>query len=271
MSLDDPRVYLLVWIGVVFGFYSIAASKRGVYLLSLYPAVALLVGWWWDDVRSADADRQAWLARLLAVFMWPTLGVVGVLLLAVLLEGVGVPLCITAQRWLPADAQPLAPVLSATVRAGGWALLGCLALAVAALSLGVQATRRMSWRGIFTSLFVTVAALQVAAQQVVKPGIARALTERAFMADVRQVVGAADALFFYKTFDYGAVFYWQGHIPTYQGSWPAGAPRYALISHAEWEGMTDAARGPYEQVELPDDGNGRGAERLVLVRRLGEQ
>ena len=271
MSLDDPRVYLLVWIAVVFGFYSIAASKRGVYLLSLYPAVALLIGWWWDEVRSADADRQAWLARLAAVLMWPTLGAVGVLLLAVLLEGVGVPLCITAQRWLPADAQPLAPVLSATVRAGGWALLGCLSLAVASLSLGVQATRRMSWRGIFTSLFVTVAALQVAAQQVVKPGIARALTVRAFMADVRQVVGAADALFFYKTFDYGAVFYWQGHIATYQGSWPAGAPRYALISQAEWEGMTDAARGPYEQVELPGDGNGRGAERLVLVRRLGEQ
>jgi len=271
VSRDDARVYLLVWIGVVLGFYSIAASKRGVYLLSLYPAVALLTGWWWDDVRRADADQQPWLARLLAALMWPTLGVLGVLLLGVLLEGVGVPLCLTAQRWLPADAQPLAPVISATIRAGGWALLACLAVALASLSLGVQATRRMSWRGIFTSLFLTAAALLVAAQQVVMPGIARALTARTFMADVRQVVGASGQLFFYKTFDYGAVFYWQGHIPTYDGSWPVGAPQYVLMEQAEWERMPDAARGPYERVELPDDRKAAGANALVLVRRLGER
>jgi hypothetical protein len=90
------------------------------------------------------------------------------------------------------------------------------------------------------------------------------------MANVRQVVGPAADLSFYKTFDYGAVFYWHGHIPAYAGSWPVGAPRYVLMSRAEWEGMQDTARAHYQQVELPNDGGAAGPEDLVLVRRVGQ-
>ena len=270
MSGDDARVYLLVWIAVVLGFYSLAASKRGVYLLSLYPAVALLIGWWWDAQRTADVDAQRWLARVLGVLAWPVLGIAGLVLLAVLAEGLGVPLCTTVQRWLPADARRLAPILSTTIRANGWPLLGCLLMAVASLYLTVHAAGRVSWRGLLTGLFVTIAAVLVAAQQVVKPGIARALSLRTFMANVRQVAGPAADLSFYKTFDYGAVFYWHGHIPAYAGSWPVGAPRYVLMSRAEWEGMQDTARAHYQQVELPNDGGAAGPEDLVLVRRVGQ-
>jgi 4-amino-4-deoxy-L-arabinose transferase-like glycosyltransferase len=271
MSLRDARVYLLVWIAVVLGFYSVAASKRGVYLLSLYPAVALLIGWWWDEQRNPEADAQRWLARLLEVLVWPVLAVAGMVLFGVLLEALGVPLGATAQRWLPAEAQPFAPIVSATIRGAGWALLGCLTVAVAALYSAIHAARRVSWRGIFAATFVSVAAVMIAVQQVVMPGIARALTLRSFMADVRQVVGATGYLSFYKTFDYGAVFYWRGHIPTYEGSWPAGAPRYLLMSQAEWEQMKESAEGQYERVTFPDDGNMNGAESIVLVRRVGEQ
>jgi 4-amino-4-deoxy-L-arabinose transferase-like glycosyltransferase len=268
---SDARVYLLVWIAVVLGFYSAAASKRGVYLLSLYPAVALLIGWWWDAQRSPDADRQRWLARMLEVLAWPLLGTVALLLLAVLLEGLGVPLCTTAQRWLPLEARPVAPILSDAMRANMWALLGCLVVAATSLYATLEAARRVSWRGVFAALFITVAVVLIAAQQIVMAEIARAQSLRGFMANVRQVIGADAHLSFYKTFDYGAVFYWQGHIPMYDGSWPAGAPRYVLMPQAEWERTLEWARAQYEQVRLPDDRNAGGSERLVLVRRLGEQ
>ena len=271
LSLRDARVYLLVWIAVVLGFYSAAASKRGVYLLSLYPAIALLIGWWWDEQRRADADEQRWLAGLLQVIVWPVLAITGLLLLAVLLESLGAPLCATAQRWLPGDAQPFAPIVSASIRAGRWALLGCLTVIVAALYTLLHAARGARWRTIFASLFVTVAAVLVAAQQVVMPAIAPALSRRTFMAAVREVVGPTADLSFYKTFDYGAVFYWYGHIPTYEGSWPAGAPRYVLMSQAEWERMQESARAQYEQVIFPAVGNARDPESLVLVRKVGEQ
>lgn len=271
MSLRDARVYLLVWIAVVLGFYSVAASKRGVYLLSLYPAVALLIGWWWDEQRRSEGAEQRWLARLVEVIVWPLLGAAGLVLLAVLLESLGAPLCAALQRWLPPEAQPYTPIISATVRAGRWPLLGCLTLALASLYAAVHAARRAGWRGIFAGLFVATGAALLGAQQVVMPGIARALSLRTFMGDVRQVVGPGGDLSFYKTFDYGAVFYWQGHIPTYDGPWPAGAPRYVLMSQAEWERTRESARAQYEQVTFPDNANVINPERLVLVRRREEQ
>ena len=43
---DSRLGFLLAWFGTVFIFYSLASSKRSVYLLALYPAAALLCGWW---------------------------------------------------------------------------------------------------------------------------------------------------------------------------------------------------------------------------------
>jgi 4-amino-4-deoxy-L-arabinose transferase-like glycosyltransferase len=271
ITLRDARLYLLVWVAVVFGFYSAAASKRGVYLLSLYPAVALLIGWWWDEQWRSDAEAQRWPARVLQLIVWPLLAVAGCVLLAVLLEALGAPLCATAQRWLPSDAQPFAPIISDTIRAQRWALLGCLLVAVSALYAVAEAALRVRWPGIFVALFVTVTAVLVGAQRVIMPGVAQALSLRPFMDQVRQVVGATGDLSFYKTFDYAAVFYWRGHIPSYEGPWPVGAPRYLLMSQGEWERARESAGMQYERVTFPPRGDGSTVDALVLLRRVGEQ
>ncbi|MGE5467252.1 MAG: phospholipid carrier-dependent glycosyltransferase [Ignavibacteria bacterium] len=41
----QPRRFLLVWIVVVFGFFSVSDSKLVSYILPLFPAVAALIGW----------------------------------------------------------------------------------------------------------------------------------------------------------------------------------------------------------------------------------
>ncbi len=64
LTVRDPRVFLLVWIAVVFAIYAVATSKRGVYLLGLYPAVALLLGWWWDERSRSRGGEDGWLADL---------------------------------------------------------------------------------------------------------------------------------------------------------------------------------------------------------------
>lgn len=271
ITLRDARVYLMVWVAVVLGFYSVAASKRGVYLLSLYPAVALFIGWWWEDQHRSAADEQRWLARVFEVMAWPLFGIAGFALIAVLLEALGAPLCVTAQRWLPSDAQPFAPIVSQTIRAGRWGLLGCLVVAVAALYALTDAARHVSWRGVLATMFVAVSAALVGTQQVVMPGVAQALSLRTFMDEVRRVVGPTGDLSFYKTFDYAAVFYWQGHIATYEGTWPVGAPRYVLMSQAEWERAQESAGAQYERVTFPSGRQGSGADALILARRVGEQ
>lgn len=267
LSAADARVYLLVWIGVVFGFYAVAASKRSVYLLALYPALALLLGWWFDEQSRAPSGTANALARFLPLVIWPLIGVGGLLFLGVVAESLGAPLCATVQHWLPLKAQPFAPGVSDILRSGSPLLLACLVAAGAASYAGIWAARAVRWAPTFAAIFLATAAVVVAARQVIMPGVARQLSPKEFMAAVRTAVGPAGDLSFYKTFDYGAVFYWHGHIPVYDGSWPDGGPRNLLMERAEWDRAQDRVRAQFERVTLPARGT-NPLQRLVLVRRV---
>ena len=269
LSRHDPRLYLLVWIAVVFGFYAVAASKRSVYLLALYPAVALLLGWWWDEQYRAPVEDERWLARPLPFLGWVLMGLLGLTLLTVLLESLGAPILATVQRWLPLSAQPFAACLSETMRTQRWLLLGLLVTAVGSLYACIRAARAARWMEVFGGVFCTAAALIMSVCQVLLPGIAQQLSFRDFMREVRQVVVPGDELLFFHAFEYGAVFYWQGHIPRYEGPWPTGAPRYLLVEKEEWDRMLPSVGNQYEQVTFAD-GTQATHGPLVLIRRIGQ-
>jgi 4-amino-4-deoxy-L-arabinose transferase-like glycosyltransferase len=267
LTRHDPRVYLLVWTLIVFAFYAVAASKRSVYLLALYPAVGLLLGWWWDETCRAPHEDTRGIARAVGLLAWLLAGILVPLVVVVLLEALGAPVAATLAPWLPAEARSYCGVISETIRGDRWRLLGLLVAAVAALSVTIRTARGSRWLGIFAGLWSTTALLLVAVRLVIMPGVAEHLTLRDFMADVRRIVGESGDLAFYKTFDYGAVFYWRGHIPEFDGPWPSGAPRYLLVQKRDWPQLRDAAQGEYESVSLPDDRGQLGE--LVLIRRRG--
>jgi hypothetical protein len=238
-----------------------------VYLLALYPAVALLLGWWWDEQGREPAVARRWVRHLVGLGAWMLLGTVLLALLFVLVESIGVPLCALVQRWLPVEAQPFAAIASDTIRGAPLTLLAAIAVAAAASYAGVRVARRAQWRALCTSIVVLFAAVTVAARQAVLPGIAGALTLRNFIHDVRQLVPPGE-LSFYGALDYQAIFYWQGHIPRYQGPWPPSAPRYLLMEAGEWERVRDSGREQYERVALPSDVRYDALPHLVLLRRV---
>ena len=56
----NPSIFILIWFAVPFVMLSVAAAKRGLYLLPIYPAASLAVGYTVDMVLS-DKDKQtAW-------------------------------------------------------------------------------------------------------------------------------------------------------------------------------------------------------------------
>ena len=68
------RLFAVAWFSVVLLLFSAAGSKRGVYLLPLYPAAALLLGKFWDEVLSGDVSARlkrgaAWALRFVAAFL----------------------------------------------------------------------------------------------------------------------------------------------------------------------------------------------------------
>ena len=141
----------------LFAFYSFAVSKRSVYLLALYPAVALLVGWW-ADVVSREPGTQAWLGRIVAVFYWVLLGVVALLALLVAIQGVG----ITAP---PRYGRESAAAGGAGVcrmdrqysRTRVWVLLATCVSIGGALYAGARAARAARWPNVFAALLATMA------------------------------------------------------------------------------------------------------------------
>ncbi len=71
--------FLLSWAGFVFIFFNLMFSKRGQYILPMYPALAILVGWAIDRVLHGEPITKKWtqiplgiiatIAILLAVLM----------------------------------------------------------------------------------------------------------------------------------------------------------------------------------------------------------
>ena len=59
------------WIGFIFVFFSLIVSKRNIYALGLFPAVAILVGAAWSDL---DAARSRWARFARGAFLLLLLG-----------------------------------------------------------------------------------------------------------------------------------------------------------------------------------------------------
>ena len=268
LTAGDPRVFLLAWIVVVFAVYTVATSKRGVYLLGLYPAVALLLGWWWDERTRSPGGEDRWLADLVRGLSLLVAALVGVGLVAAVLDSLHVPLLATAARWLPLKVQESVPLISAALHAEPGVLWGALAGAIGALYGTAWAARGRRWAGIVVGLFLAAAAAIVAARQALLPAFARQVSPYAWMAEVREAVDPAAGLSFYKAFDYGAVYYWRGHIARYHGAWPDGAPQFVLTPEREWARMPQEVRAQYERVRLAAEDAYRAPKRLVLLRRV---
>ena len=268
LSAQDARTYLLIWMVLVFTLYSISVTKRGVYLLGLYPALGLLIGWWWDQQCDApDTDR--WLRPLVSGFCWMLLGVLGLGSIVVLAEGLGAPLIATTLRWLPPEAHADAMVVSQLIRARWLAILMSVTVAAAALVASIRATRSGRWQLLFATIFLATATILLTAQLIVMTEFAQRKTLRGFLTVARQVAGPTGMPYFYKCFDHGAVYYSQGHIPTYDGPFPdAKAPRYLLMTGAVWNEAQASARNLYEQVPIAGEEDRQDPTRLVLVRRV---
>ena len=60
-------LFLLVWVGTVFVFFSLAGTKLPNYVASLFPPLALLTGLWADRFIAGSAPADRWVAAGLGV------------------------------------------------------------------------------------------------------------------------------------------------------------------------------------------------------------
>ena len=66
VRLFSPERFLLIWIAVIFGFFSVSSSKLPAYVLPLVPALALLVGIRMSRLSAVETLRRIVAALILA-------------------------------------------------------------------------------------------------------------------------------------------------------------------------------------------------------------
>lgn len=263
LGSNDLRVLLLTWVLVVFAFYEAAASKRGVYLLALYPGLALLAAYAWHrwDEAAGEFARYARAIRVVA-HCAATLSVIVGLVVASVQLGLPVQRLLEWLGTRHADAWVAARTLQALPFVQTAATL--LAFAIPLWLAGRWLRARQIRRGLL-AIFAGVWAATVGVRTVILPAYAEQVTLRDFMRAVRNHAGTSP-VYFYGTFDYQAAYYSFGRLPVHEGEIDNDGPRFLLVARALWEGEGEQWVSAYRVVPL-EPGDEPAVRPLVLLER----
>jgi 4-amino-4-deoxy-L-arabinose transferase-like glycosyltransferase len=262
----DPRIgFLLVWLVVVLLFYSLASAKRSVYLLPLYPAAALLIGWWWDRLaRGADVPRamRGRGARTAAALLCAA----AALPLAVALAEIAglAPFRLIEPLLHPTDRANL-PIVRAILAGHAAAVLAALGVILGSALAFRLVLRRERWAALFATWLAFAITLWVLAFGVLQPDLGRRRTLEPFLAEAARLAGDEPLYFYPPTFDFGAAFY----APARARYLADGDPRarYVLIWDVDLAALPPAERARLEPLAASEGTDPRGRRHMLLARR----
>ena len=192
------RLFAWIWLGAVFVIFSSVGSKRGVYLLPLYPAAALLVGKLGDELFSGEARK--WMRTWSRWVLW----FLGVFLGLAAVGSLGAVAYSLVKDRYRAEAMGLLPV---GVLAGAGAVT---------LVRFLRAQRGPAAAG---SLAVTLACIYLYANLALFPLVDRLKSPVAFCQQVLAVVGPKDEIrsFGLWRWDSSYIFYTRRLMPAVHG------------------------------------------------------
>ena len=189
----------LTWLLVTIGFYSLAGSKRGVYLLSAYPAAALLMGRWlaaWIETSRPLRRGAAW--SVASVMIVPAAASAAL--------AAGLPLSDSLAPFLSrGDAANLAAV-SSMVAAHPTPILLAAVVVVCLAAVTGRALAGGARRTALGCVFGFVVAIEFVAGTTVHRALAASQSIGPLITSVRPRIGDGP-LYFYRDFEYAAVFY----------------------------------------------------------------
>ncbi len=247
--------FLATWGVVVLGFFSLADSKRSVYLLPMFPALAVLI------LAGTDAaDRRLRAARLLSALYVPALALVALVLVALSL---GVDVVALLAPWLEERDAIGAGAVVAAVQAAG-PLMALLALATLGILPSIASARR---RGDWHRLILLVAGVWIAWMAsfngLIHPAIAATRSLRAFMQQVDRLVAPTETLYAFFPPDPGLRYYAPRPLAALSTSAP-DTTRALLVWQDEWRRWRDANGRTLDPIAVSDAREGRRGS-LVLV------
>src|SRR2546425_2629950 len=260
---EEAVLYIVVWFGTVFIFFSAFTQKRTVYIAPLYPALALLIGAWWQNLKDESLSSPPLFLARLAGYLNAVLFFLfsGMLFFQV----INPDLIKHIYPFLRPKDQAQLQVVANLFTEHRLAVLFWSALCGLGGIFLMLAVRKSAWGPIIGC----TTALNVASLFFVQNFnlyVAREYSFKSFTEHALRVVDDAP-LFFYRSGDYGVIFYAHRHIPQYRQ--PLGGkeiPFYLLFWENEWKDTLDKEGLSLEYASESADRQIPERGRLLLVR-----
>jgi hypothetical protein len=261
--LDSRLGYLLVWFLVILVFYNFPQSKRGVYLLSLFPAMTTIIALYLSDAishRNEIARPLRWLARAMGVFFIAA-GAGAITGCALLYFSPPSIQWVLAQCGILLDQLPAA--VHASVKQRG---VVSVVLPLAATAIGIYLLRaRPRAENVFFAITGGFVAIVLAVNLVVEPAVANTLTLKGFAAATIKTSNG-QPIGYWGSLDYDFAFYSGRNIQFVTK--PGSQFDYVVSSEDDYKLMWPAMRARYKSLlrSGPTDFNGTG--QMILFRRV---
>ncbi|HLX04848.1 MAG TPA: phospholipid carrier-dependent glycosyltransferase, partial [Candidatus Binatus sp.] len=260
----DPRLkYIFVWFAAVLIFYNLPQSKRGVYLLCMYPAFATLVAIYLRQAVARPAPSHTlahWIARLYGVAML-LLGSAALVALAMLVVSPHEFADLLQAGNVRASA--FAPTLASTV-GEHWILALAMPLAVVVLGVRLIVKRPLVERVVF-AIAAAMVFITVAINVIVLPAIANTLSLRDFTDRAMKVIDD-DPVGYLNALNYDVAFYSRRTIPIVSQKDP-DMPRYLIAWRTLFDALPESKSSRFEIVMVSNPTSLDGSDEMLLLRQ----
>ena len=262
-ALDSRLKYFVIWFAAVLIFYNFPQSKRGVYLLCMYPALAALVAIYVREAVVHPEPARAcvrWVARL-SGFTMLLLGSASLVALAMLAAW---PQEFTDLLQAANIRAPAFPRALTSAVGEHWMLALAMPVAVVALGVRLIVTRPLVERMVL-AIAAAMVFITVAVNVVVVPAIANTLSLRDFTDHAMKVVDDS-RVGYLAELNYEVAFYSRRTIPIVSPK-DAAMPDYVIAWRALFNALPAAQRGRFAIVMMSDPTSLDGTDEMLLLRR----
>ena len=183
-DLDDRILFLLLWFGFVFVFFSVARTKLPTYILPLFPAVSLLVGMLWHEllIKPAKQLHRGFLFSYLPLVVAFSAGLIYILVYP--------PMELETESGVDLSIFNIFAVWMAGISFVGFFLL-----------------LRKNYKSFFASIVTLVVSTILAGIVLIAPSINQYRSARAIALEMDQILDAGDKIAFYRQIIPSALFY----------------------------------------------------------------
>ncbi|HEY1267528.1 MAG TPA: glycosyltransferase family 39 protein [Candidatus Binatia bacterium] len=257
---EKELLYPVVWFAAIFVVLSLALGKRSVYILPLYPAVALLFAAWWSDLSLGLSAETRWAKT--AVYAIAAVFVLGGVALAA--QAFGLDVVAAAERFIRPKNRASLAVVAGVLNDFRTTLLFCSAVSLLGGIFLIREVRRNAWNAVALSLATVLMISLSAIQSTFHPALAGNYSFRPFISRVRGETTAGMPVVFYRGANKAAQFYARAYLPSFLPlERPAKPPYYMLIREDDWQMLKDK-RG-LKEIDASETTGWDGSERLFLV------